>query len=66
MLSRRQALLEALGNIAQGTQEAANLKNSATDPDVRRLANSLYYIGYGAQQAIYALTDRGRINDLDL
>ncbi|WP_164546642.1 hypothetical protein [Actinobaculum sp. 352] len=55
MLTRREQLAEALTNIQTGTDKARVLKDRAEDPEVAELA-----------KAVYALTDWGRMNDLDL
>ena len=65
MLTRRQQVEEALNNIRTGTSRAARLKETAQNPEVRELATAMHFIGYGAQQAILAFTDRGRVNDID-
>lgn len=64
MLTQRQALEEARGNIAAGTTIAARLKESSQNPEIRELAKAVHYIGFGSQQIVNAFTDSGRVKDL--
>lgn len=61
MLTQRQALEEARGNIAAGTTIAARLKESSQNPEIRELAKAVHYIGFGSQQIVNAFTDSGRV-----
>lgn len=63
MLTRKEALLDAIGNMANGTSRAAELKRTAQSEEVRLLAEAVHFIGYGAQQAALAFTE-SRIDDL--
>lgn len=63
MLSRREALQEAIGNMAHGTTIAADLKTRSQDPEVRKLAEAVHFIGFGAQQVALAFTE-SRVDDL--
>ena len=64
MLTQRQALEEARGNIAARTTIAARLKESSQNPEIRELAKAVHYIGFGSQQIVNAFTDSGRVKDL--
>ena len=64
MLTQRQALEEARGNIAAGTTIAARLKESSQNPEIRELAKAVHYIGFGSQQIVNAFTDSGRVKYL--
>lgn len=49
MLTQRQALEEARGNIACGTSIAARIKETSQNPEIRELAKAVYFIGFGSQ-----------------
>lgn len=59
MATQREALDEAIGNIAFGTSKAAELKRSTQSEEIRELANAVHFIGFGAQQAAMAVRDNG-------
>ena len=59
MLTQRQALEEARGNIACGTSIAARIKETSQNPEIRELAKAVYFIGFGSQQIVNAFTDSG-------
>ena len=63
MLTRKEALEEARSNMAHGTSIAARLKESAQDDEVRKLAEAVHFIGYGAQQVVLAFIEQ-RTDDL--
>lgn len=50
-------LKEAISNMASGTSRAAELKRTASNPEVRELAKAVHVIGYGAQQVALALLE---------
>ena len=50
MLTQRQALEEARGNIACGTSIAARIKETSQNPEIRELAKAVYFIGFGSNQ----------------
>lgn len=64
MLTQRQTLEEARGNIAHGTGIAARIKETSQNPEIRELAKAIHFIGFGSQQIVNAFTDSGRIKDL--
>ena len=61
MLTQRQALEEARGNIACGTSIAARIKETSQNPEIRELAKAVYFIGFGSQQIVNAFTDSGSV-----
>lgn len=64
--TRNELVIEALENMRYGTTIAAQLKQNASSGEVRELAEAVHFIGFGAQQIGLALSDAGRVNDLQL
>ncbi|MGP5050209.1 hypothetical protein ACTXI9_01745 [Brachybacterium alimentarium] len=62
--SRREIILEGIGNCKSATNKAIHARDSTTDPVLRELAEAIRFLSFGAQQIGHGLADHGRYDDL--
>ncbi|MEW6961587.1 hypothetical protein [Trueperella pyogenes] len=66
LLSRRDFALEGIANLQRSMEIALSVEDSTSSPELKKLAQALRFASFGAQQIGLALTDEGRVNDLNL
>lgn len=62
--SRKNTILEGIGNCQSATSKAIRVRDSTSDPALRELAEAIRFLSFGAQQIGLGLTDEGRHDDL--
>ncbi len=63
--SQRELVLEAIRNAQTATAKAVPLTDSS-DPQVRELAIATHHLAFALQQIGLALTDEGRVRNLNV
>lgn len=63
--SQRDLVLDAIRNAQTATAKAVPLKSSS-DPQVRDLAIATHHLAFALQQIGLALTDEGRVRNLNV
>lgn len=62
--SRKDIILEGIGNCKSATSKAIHARDSTNDPVLRELAEAVRFLSFGAQQIGLGLADEGRVDDL--
>lgn len=64
MLSRKSMILEGIEKCKTATAKAVDVRDSTTDPEVKKLAEAIHWLSFGVQEMGLGLSDEGRVSDL--
>ena len=57
-------ILEGIEKCKTATAKAIDVRDSTTDPEVKKLAEAIHWLSYGVQEMGLGLTDDRRTGDL--